>query len=236
MQYVEVSDFAGVRMSVCTYRSRRTPLTFLGFPMIHVGEPQFYAEVERRLHDVDLVIAEGIPASPIASVLVDSYARTEVDDRLGLVVQRIDYGKLQAPVIRADVPTGATFEASWRRAVPLWQTWGLKAALPVVGWWHRNLATRRDLARYAVQEDLLQPWEYELPESFDGIMDVILDQRDRLLLEAVRRVHDQRAHEPLTVAVVWGAAHHRALTRGLYALGYKATEAEWLTVFLLDQE
>jgi hypothetical protein len=70
MQIVEVTDFA-VRSAVLHLTRRDTPLRFEVFPMVHVGEPAFYAAVAERLRRADLIIAEGIgaPEPPTGSEL-----------------------------------------------------------------------------------------------------------------------------------------------------------------------
>ena len=60
MQIVEVTDLAGLRVVMWPFRRRGTALSFLLFPMVHLGEARFYAEVTERLRGCDLLIVEGI--------------------------------------------------------------------------------------------------------------------------------------------------------------------------------
>jgi pheromone shutdown protein TraB len=64
-------------------------------------------------------------------------------------------------------------------------------------------------------------------------MDLLLvDQRDRLLIEALSEIHQTRGTEPLTVAVVYGAQHMIAVVHVLSArFGYVPRVGDWLTVF-----
>jgi hypothetical protein len=60
---------------------------------------------------------------------------------------------------------------------------------------------------------------------------VITDERDDRLLEALARLHVQRSAEPITVAVVYGALHMRAVSAGLMRrFGYHVRAGDWLTV------
>lgn len=59
MQIIEVSDL-GVRSAFMGLRRADGELTFRLFPMIHVAEPSFYADVARRLAACDVVFLEGI--------------------------------------------------------------------------------------------------------------------------------------------------------------------------------
>src|SRR2546423_13519279 len=59
MQIIEQS-IAGVRSAVLRLTRRDTPLRFEIYPMVHIGEPAFYAAVADRLRRCDLIVAEGV--------------------------------------------------------------------------------------------------------------------------------------------------------------------------------
>ncbi len=59
MQIIEVSA-TGVRSSVLRLTRHDSPLRFQVFPMIHIGEPAYYAAVTERLRRCDLIVAEGV--------------------------------------------------------------------------------------------------------------------------------------------------------------------------------
>jgi tartrate dehydratase beta subunit/fumarate hydratase class I family protein len=70
-------------------------------------------------------------------------------------------------------------------------------------------------------------WE---PETA-ALTDAIVTARDNRLIE---EIHEQfnRPREAKRIAVVYGAAHMRAVVRALAdSRGYHAKEAVWLTVF-----
>ena len=48
MQFIE-SSIIGLRSAVTTFTRPATPLRFILFPMVHVGEQQFYDEVAARI-------------------------------------------------------------------------------------------------------------------------------------------------------------------------------------------
>jgi hypothetical protein len=59
----------------------------------------------------------------------------------------------------------------------------------------------------------------------------VIDDRDDGLTKVLTSIHEKRRHEPITVAVVYGAAHMRTVVEHLRAeLGYLVRDAEWLTV------
>src|SRR5215472_4125164 len=61
MQFTE-SSIVGLRSAVITLTHRATPLRFILFPMVHVGEQAFYDEVAARARLCQLLVAEGVPA------------------------------------------------------------------------------------------------------------------------------------------------------------------------------
>jgi pheromone shutdown protein TraB len=84
--------------------------------------------------------------------------------------------------------------------------------------------------RLGSQEDL-PTREQELGYGrFDALQELLVDDRDVLLVEALEAIHQQRFQEPISVAVVYGAGHMPAVVRYLARYGYRASSAEWLTV------
>ncbi len=64
------------------------------------------------------------------------------------------------------------------------------------------------------------------------IGDAMLNQQDQALLAEPGRIHDARSQEPITVAVVHGAEHMRAVVYGLLnQYGHRPRGGEWLTVY-----
>lgn len=234
MQIIEVSQFAGVRSAVFTFRRPATALTFVVFPMVHLGERSFYAAVEARLRRCDLVVAEGVgPGSRRAQEITRSYRWAEGSSRLGLVVQDIDYRALGVPMVNPDM-SGDEFDRGWRQRVPRWESALVRGLTPVVGLGIRMFASRRDLAAYLAMDDLRTPEEIE-QWDLEAVRALLIDSRDRLVVDAIAAVHDRRSSEPIRVAVVYGAEHVRAIACGLHALGYRPGDGEWLTVFGWDE-
>jgi hypothetical protein len=88
--------------------------------------------------------------------------------------------------------------------------------------------SRRFLARELGSLDDLPAREERVPEGFQTLEGLILDERDRLLLDALASIHEQRCHEPIAVAVVYGAQHMRAVVHSLSArFGYRPVGADW---------
>ena len=81
MQFIE-SSVVGVRSAVITLACRSGPLRFVLFPMIHVGERSFYAQVTARLRECAIIVAEG---DRLTTLINDIYQRG-LDKKVLLVV------------------------------------------------------------------------------------------------------------------------------------------------------
>lgn len=225
MQLLE--DGMGLRSAVIELRRPGTPLRFVLFPMVHVGEPAFYAAVMARLRQCDMVVAEGVQGrSSTVSALTLAYRMRP--GRLGLVPQRLELESLHVPVVRPDM-AAADFDRRWR-GVPLAKrllVWcGLTVFVPAM--W--LFGTRATLAGRLRLDDDHGLGGYV--EGFEDIDKVMTDDRDRLLVDALSTIHEAHASEPLRVGVVYGAHHMIAVVHALSArFGYVARAAEWLTVF-----
>ncbi|MCE7009438.1 hypothetical protein LWC34_42480 [Kibdelosporangium philippinense] len=213
----------GVRSAVAQLVRRGTPLRFTIYPMIHLAEPAFYAEVSRRLRGHDLIVAEGISRAPSVNQLTKAYRRTAArprrTDPRGVRSRRAD------PV--ADM-LGKEFTQKWSE-LPLVERLVANVAAPLTGLYLRTFGTREALACHLVTDDDtdIDDWHPEL-----GLDRLIKDERDALLIQALTKIHEERQHEQIDVAIAWGAAHVPPIVAYLMsALGYVVIDAEWITVF-----
>jgi hypothetical protein len=247
MQIIE-SSVIGVRSSVLRLTRAGSPLEFRFFPMVHVGEPAFYAAVTDRLRRCDLVVAEGVggTATPegrvsspsptvgsvAASALTASYRLPARFGRTGLVEQNIPYATLGVPVRYPDM-TDEQFSTGWR-AVPAWQRALALGLSPLAGLDRMLFGSRRELARQLSCDDL--DWQDELldVDSMDDLLALLGEKRDQLLITELDRIHREHVEESVTVGVVYGAAHTAPAVHGMRTLHrYGIRSAEWLTVFSL---
>jgi hypothetical protein len=230
MQIVENSDL-GLRVARLSMASVQSRIEFTLFPMIHVGEHQFFQAVYDDAFSHDVVLVEGV-RSPITRRLTRSYRWIEGSKRLNLCVQP-PYPRpplANVTVVHADVSQDE-FSTIWR-TVPLWLRAACYVVPPLIGLRYRWLETRETLARRLPMDDLPRreetlSWE---PETA-ALTDAIVTARDKHLLKRISEQLDQ-PDEARRVAVVYGAAHMRAVVRALAdSHGYYAREAAWLTVF-----
>jgi len=216
MQLIEVNMFS-VRSAVIWLRRHDTPMRLVLFPMMHVGAPSFYEDVTRRLRDCDLVVAEGV-SGRLSWALTLTYRLFGDHNRDGLVVQHIDYKSLGVPVVAPDM-SPAEIEAGWRHL-----SFGLRlsvfALVPVYALHMLLFGSREMLARHARIDDLPSPEDVTRAgdERIGPVVELIGDDRDARLLAALDRIHDERCHEPIQVAIVYGAVH-RARSSATWAGG-----------------
>jgi hypothetical protein len=134
-------------------------------------------------------------------------------------------------VTNVDV-SAAEFGQSWRRAPRAWRLL-LYGAIPAFVLWMLLAGSRRVLARDAEVEDLPTRDEALMGEEYDRLAAAFLDDRDRKLCAAISELVDSGSASPMTVGILWGAAHIRAVLALLLGrLGYRVVAAEWVTVFL----
>jgi hypothetical protein len=230
VQFIEVTELTGVRSATITFSRPATALRFVIYPMVHLADARFYAQVSERLRQCDLVVVEGAGSRSVtASALSASYRWLEGSSRLALVVQRIDYRALGVPIVNPDI-TADEFDAGWR-GLPLRQRLALFLVTPVYVLQMRLFGTRRFIAQYLAEEEEGHVDRVFEDQGWEEMDELIMDRRDRLLVEAIRSIHQDRHAEPIVVGVVYGAAHMRAVVNALWTLGYRPGDARWLTVF-----
>jgi hypothetical protein len=229
VQIVEVNEL-WVRSVVLTLRRRETPLTFVLFPMIHVGSPAFYAAVRAQVGECDLAVVEGVGASREASLLTLSYRAMRFNRRSGLVLQRDRLSSFGIPTICPDMD-GARFSRGWAK-VPWLQRTLAWLLIPIYGIFLAVFGTRQMLARDLGTEDQPSDVDLDVAAAYPELYGLICDERDQLLIQALMEIHEQRNREPIKVAVVYGAAHMAAVLHAMSARHrYVARDGEFLNVF-----
>ncbi len=221
MQITEFSVF-GLRSSIVDLRTPNSPLRFRLFPMVHIGNPEYYRDVTRRLSECDLVVAEGTDnASSLGFAVVLAMRLTGRRAAWSLVHQDIDYAVLGKPTAW---PEGSgTPRRSWWRSAAGW----LDVLLMTPFYTVVMVAGGRDwlLRQHYVVND-----NTEVRARFRS-KDVV-DARDRVLLDALAGIYAERKDRREVVGIAYGAGHMPAVVRELRReFGYRPVGAEWVTVF-----
>jgi len=224
MQFIE-SSITGLRSAVITLTHRKSPARFILFPMVHVGEQQFYDEVAVRARLCQLIVAEGIPSQYVPAQewmarhrgghLVDQVAALRLET-LGVPV------RWEEPEL--DDRPKSPREQLMSRAVDA-------AGAATIGL-IRKFTDPRDLPGVDQAEEYDESAENLTGSRLNRLLEYnIKTVRDAKLVRVLGEIHHDRAAEPLSVGVVFGAAHMPAVTSYLCGqLGYIAASAEWLTV------
>ena len=242
MQITEVTGF-GVRSAAITLRREETALEFALFPMIHFAAPSFYQEVRRRLRRCAVIVAEGISGGPtLQSNAMDFTNHYFPRGKQHGIVAQTDEAVLPdgIPVVRPDVPP-------IEPALDLSGIPGLTRMAKLTGL-NLALVTSAHLVSMAVAiagprvlcTKELETHDYAFTAEEEHLADspmshILRDKRDPALLDALCRLHEERCLEPITVGVVYGAAHMPAVTNGLIdRYRYRARDAQWMNVFIPD--
>lgn len=224
MQFIE-SSIVGLRSSVITLAHRTTPLKFILFPMVHVGEQQFYDDVAARARLCQFLVAEGVPAGLAPA------QKWVAEQRWGHVVDQVAALRLES----LGVPVRWEEDPDYRpksvreRLVSQVTDVAAAAAIGLV----RKFIDPTTIPSVEQAEVYDESAENLYSSSwFDRMLEYNLGTvRDAKLIQALDDVHRDRAAEPVTGGVVFGALHMPAVADHLCGqLGYVAIHAEWLTV------
>ncbi|MEM7223970.1 MAG: hypothetical protein AAF495_13380 [Pseudomonadota bacterium] len=232
MQIIESSAFA-VRSAVIRLEADEGRPSFVLFPMVHVGAPEFYAEVSERLGDCDIILCEGVKTRAV-SLLTLSYRFYSENPKLGLVTQNrgMTIAHLKNRLVHADV-SGDAFDRRWWD-LKTWDRFLLLILAPLYGLYMRYFGTRAQMAR-ALNLNLRKSREEILSsEDNEEIMTLLFHWRDRRLLEIIDQTLDEAHDGNQTIGVLYGARHMRAVIRHLIGRhSYRVAKSEWVTVFPL---
>src|SRR5258708_2237702 len=227
----------GVRRAVITVQRLDTPLRFLLVPMLHIGTPDYYRDVARSLSRCQVIVAEGVGGdSALTRALTLAYRTPARSKSLGLVAQDIDLralGNAGAQVVTPD-STDDQIRRGWR-TVPWVHRVAVLTLIPVFALALKLFGSRRVLGRFLGRDDLPTPQDHGLRQAFPALTEMILDERDRLLVNALVSILAARRDQPIVVGVAYGAAHMTAVVRELAGHGYRPRRAEWLTGVDVDE-
>jgi pheromone shutdown protein TraB len=134
--------------------------------------------------------------------------------------------------LNADID-GAAFDERWSH-LPISLRVQLLVLVPIFVVYLFLFGTRERLAENIALDDL--PSSEEIladDEDFEPLDSLIVDERDRILIEHVAKLENQQ-EEAKQIGIVYGARHMRSTMRFLMKrLNYRIAKAEWVTVFEL---
>ena len=231
MQFIEKNSF-NVRSAVYRLSKSGSRLEFLIFPMIHVGSPEFYQEISRRLSSCDLILAEGVK-SRRANLLTLSYRIVKHIRRMDLVTQQdgMRVESFRTKIMNTDME-GSAFDERWS-SLPVFLRAQLFIMIPIFVVYLFLFGTRETLAKNIALDDL--PSSEELiseDEDFEALDSLMIDERDEMLIEHIARLEDRQTQHSQQVGIVYGARHMRnTMAFLMQKLNYRVVKAEWVKVF-----
>lgn len=231
MQLAEMSVM-GFRTSVTVFRRPSGGLRWVIIPTIHMGHADYYWAIWQRLRSCQAVIAEQYDGpSSTGLAYVKAMRLTRQRAARDLVHQDIDYSALGVPIIFPDAHLGPEARPDRR--------------MPREGWLDVAVMTPILALQMAIHGS--DDWVAGLPLDIDDttevrfasefLQQVILTERDELLLGVIREIDGEFADEDMEVGVVFGALHMPAVVRELTGrLGYRVQAgARWLTAIDFDE-
>jgi len=233
MQFIEKS-YCGVRSAVYTLGKQGSGLQFLLLPMIHVGTKEYYQQVRSRLATCDLILAEGVDSNNVR-LLTNWYRIVRRAKGIDLVTQEeaLLFKGLKGKIVNADMK-GDAFDKGWSGLPLPLRTFRLVAG-PVLASYLLLFGNREMIAEWMGIDDL--PSRDEVlneDEYFKKVDDLIVDERDKVVLSHITRLDQSASTQKQLVAVLFGAIHMRAVSALLlHRLGYRIVQSEWITVFEL---
>jgi hypothetical protein len=231
MQFIEKNSF-NVRSAVYRLTSDTSRLEFLLFPMIHVGSREFYDEVSRRLSACDVILAEGVKSRK-ANILTLSYRIVKKIRRMDLVTQQegMKVSGFREKILNSDMEQ-LPFDERWS-SLPVALKARLFIFIPVYVVYLFLFGTRETLAENIALEDLPSSEEVLSQDaSCEQLSSLLVDERDRKLIEHIVRLHDASPEDSRTIGIVYGAFHMRNAVAFLMGkLNYRVAKAEWVKVF-----
>ncbi len=231
MQIVEGTVWA-VRTARFNLVSPCNEIEITLFPMVHIGEAEFFETVYADAFSHDIALVEGVN-SPVVKRITRSYRWINASRTFSLVVQPAypEQADCHAKIVRTDL-SAEEFAKLWG-TIPYWLRMFVYVVAPLMGLWIRWFGSRKTLAMNLTLEDLPRRGEILAfsPETA-ALNRVIIDARDARLVERICEYVENSEPMIHRISVVYGAQHMRAVLQELTKrYDYRVRNAEWLTVF-----
>ena len=233
MQFIESTLF-GVKSAVWTLKSTDVSPTIVLFPMMHIGDEDFFSKVKFRVDEMDVVLTEGVK-SKTSKLITYSYRSIVKNHGLGLVLQtKLSSNDINGEIIHADV-SAEEFENKWK-SIPFFSRIKLSTLFPLYGLYLRYFGSREMIAKNVQNTEIA--WSradlLNNDDDWEKAKDVLLDWRDENLLRILDETISEHKTENVNIGILYGASHMRAVTKFLMNYhNYHVTDSEWLEVISL---
>lgn len=229
MQFIERNSF-NLSSAIYYLERKEGGPRFTLFPMIHVGDKSYYAEIVRRLIECDLIISEGV-SSKRAALLTTSYRIVKHIRGLDLVTQNeIDMSAFRSKIVNAEMK-GKEFDELYS-SLPIFDRIQIWFLFPLFALYLLFFGTRQFIASELATEDLPTSEEILADDMYDRLDDLVMSKRDTLLVQKLQSLVEDPEANRKHVGVLYGAKHMRSIVMFLMGKGgYSVSRAEWVTVF-----
>lgn len=227
MQFLERNSF-NLRSAIYKFKHDEHMLEFMLFPMVHVGEPEYYEQINGLLGQCQQILYEGVQ-SKISTIVTFSYRLLAENKDIGLIDQGegLKLRELNAELFHADM-SQELFEMEWTK-IPFRLRLMILLAAPIIGIFNKFFGGKEILAFGGNVDDL--------PGARDGCSDdnpfseLIVTKRDRVLIQHIEEHFQSNKSKKLTVGIIYGARHMPAIVRLLsIKLKYRVSDSSWVTV------
>ena len=208
------------------------------FPMVHIGDKEFYETVLKKISKCDIILLEGVGGAA-SKGLEKFYNLAERNPKLGLTFQKniIQMDALRGEVIQADV-LASDFNKKMKQ-MPFFVKLKLLLAMTFLGTYFRYFATRKEFcnelgAHLEAELRITQDKASRNDAAWQKAKEVILDWRDTHLIDKLNEELEKTLSGSKNIAIVYGAAHMKAVKEHLINnKRYEVDAIEWLNVIKL---
>lgn len=227
MQFLE-SSALGLRAGVYELKSPKNDLEFTIFPMIHIGDPEYYSNIKSYLMDCDNIIYEGVNSRKVW-LMTQSYKIITRKKSLNLVTQKeaLNLKELPINLIHGDV-TNSQFNSSWKN-IPFYYKSLLLVIAPLYGIYSYLTSTRETIAKGHTVDDNTAFNNLPTNKASIAHREAIRGSRDKQLIRTVEKHINKLGHTKSRTAIIYGANHMPAVMHFLtQECNYKVKKSEWI--------
>ncbi len=229
MNFYESTTF-GLRVTLyelTSYKVKNIKIRLI--PMVHIGEEEFYREVESQLVDSDIILYEGFKMRGNKLGVMN---RKVLASRLGLVTQaKFDLGQFKDKLVHADYDP-ETAKEKWGK-LPLIDRLKSSIFFPVYMYFQDRTLTRVKYVKYFMRSNVdIEENEGPMFDKKERLKNFFHHERDAVLFKKIQQIIKLNRTESKHISLVYGAAHMKSIFRFLskeYA--YKAISGEFIEVF-----
>lgn len=227
MQFLE-SSALGLRAAIYELKSPRSDMEFLVFPMVHIGDPKYYALIKSYLMSCDYLVYEGVRSKKVW-LMTQSYKIITRKKSLNLVTQKeaLNIKELPVNLIHGDV-TNREFNSAWKN-IPFYYKSLLLVIAPLYGIYSYLTSTRESIAKGHTVDDNTAFDNLPTNKASIAQREAIRVSRDKQLIRTVEEHINKLGHTKSRTAIIYGANHIPAVMYFLtQECNYKVKNSEWI--------